>query len=187
MGRQTPEHFLKSIQLLIDSKSIDPFDLKIQFVGHYDAPIRAMLKRYSKRIPIEILNFQPYDKTLRHQAESDVLLLIVSIDEEEQGQQTMTGKFFEYIGARQPLFALVPEGPLKRLIRKGKFGTVAPPKDVSQIANHFLAIYQQWKKTGIVTYTPDLSLRNKFSRKYLTEQLADVVRNVMLENAESFS
>ena len=178
MGRQTPEHFLKSVQLLIDSKSIDPSDLKIQFVGHYDAPIRDMLQSYSKRIPIEILNFQPYEKTLRHQAESDVLLLIVSIDENEKGQQTMTGKFFEYIGARQPLFALVPEGPLKTLIQKGKFGTVAPPKDVSQIANRFLTVYQQWKKTGNVSHTPDLNLRNQFSRKHLTEQLASVIRSI---------
>ena len=179
MGKQTPEHFLKSIQLLIDTKSIDPSDLKIQFVGHYDGSIRNMLKSFSDRIPIEIVNFQPYEKTLRHQAESDVLLLIVSIDDKEKGRQTMTGKFFEYIGARQPLFALVPEGPLKELIQEGNFGTVAPPKNVSQIANRFLTVYQQWKKSGTVSYAPDLHLRNQFSRKYLTEKLAAVVRRIV--------
>lgn len=178
MGKQTPEHFLKSIQLLIDNKSIDPFDLKIKFLGHYDEPIRDMLQSYSKRIPVEILNFQPYEKTLRLQSESDVLLLIVSFDEREKGQQTMTGKFFEYIGARQPLFALVPEGPLKDLIQKGNFGIVAPPKNVSQIAKRFLTIYQQWKKSGTVSYDPDLRLRNQFSRKSLTEKLAAVVHSV---------
>jgi hypothetical protein len=181
MGKQTPEHFLKAIQRLVDDKSIDPSDLKIQFVGHYDEPIRNMLNHYSKRIPIEILDFQPYDKTLRHQAESDVLLLIVSIDEKEKGQQTMTGKFFEYIGARQPLFALVPEGPLKDLIQKGNFGTVAPSKNVSKIAERFWSIYQQWKESGTVSYAPDLSLRNQFSRKYLTEKLAAVVHNLVDE------
>jgi len=178
MGKQTPEHFLKSIQLLIDNKSIDASDLKIQFIGHYDEPVRNMLQSFSGRIPIEILDFQPYEKTLRHQTESDLLLLIVSIDEKEQGQQTMTGKFFEYIGAQRPLFALVPEGPLKDLIQRGNFGTVALPKDVSQIANRFFSVYRQWKKSGIVSYTPDLRLRNQFGRKYLTKKLAAVVRRV---------
>jgi glycosyltransferase involved in cell wall biosynthesis len=179
MGKRTPEHFLNSIRLLIDNKSIDPSDLKIQFVGHYDASIRNMLQKFGARIPIEILDFQPYEKSLSHQAKSDLLLLIVSVDEKEQGQQIMTGKFFEYIGAKRPVFALVPDGPLKNIILKGGFGYVAPPKDISGIAESFLNLYERWIQHESVPYSPDLELRSHFSRKRLTEKLATIIRNVV--------
>jgi len=175
MGKQTPEYFLKSIQLLIDNKSIYPSDLNIQFVGHYDEPIRNMLQSFRSRIPIEILDFQPYEKTLSLQAKSDLLLLIVSIDEKEQGQQTMTGKFFEYIGAQRPVFALVPDGPLKETIKKGGFGFIAPPKNIPQIAEKFKSIYDQWKDQHFIYFQPDMEFRSNFSRKQLTEKLASII------------
>ena len=182
MGKQTPEMFLKAMQLLIEKKSIDSADLCLRFVGDYDDDIRRMFQRFSAQMPIESQGFQPYEKTLSHQVNSDLLLLIVSTDTKAGVNQTMTGKFFEYIGARRPIFAVVPEGPLKDLIQKGKFGTVASPKDVSQIASQFLSIYKQWKKSGTIFYDPDLSLRSQFDRKYLAEKLAAVVRSVVSRN-----
>jgi glycosyltransferase involved in cell wall biosynthesis len=183
MGKQTPEIFLEAIRLLIEKNAIDPADFRLRFVGDYDNRIQSIFQRFSAQMPIEIQSFQPYEKSLWHQVNSDLLLLIVSTDSKAGVNQTMTGKFFEYIGARRPVFALVPDGPLKDLIQKGNFGTVASPKDISQIADRFLTVFQQWKKDGAVTYAPDLQLRNQFGRKYLTEKLAGVVRTVVHQNA----
>ncbi|MDH3827249.1 MAG: glycosyltransferase, partial [Desulfobacterales bacterium] len=130
MGKQTPEKFLESIRLLIEKNAIDPTDLCIRFIGYYDDNIHRIFQRFSGQIPIEILEFQPYEKSLWHQVNSDLLLLIVSMDESEGGHQTMTGKFYEYIGAQRPIFALVPDGPLKETINRGRFGFTAPPKDI---------------------------------------------------------
>jgi len=179
MGKQTPEMFLEAIRLLIENNKIAPSDLRLRFIGDYDDSIHRIFQRFRAKIPIETQDFQPYEKSLWHQVNSDLLLLIVSTDTKTGVSQTMTGKFFEYIGARRPVFAVVPEGPLKDLIQKGNFGTVTPPDDVSQIANQFLSIYHQWKKDGAVSYAPNLQLRNQFGRKYLTEKLAAVVRTVV--------
>lgn len=184
MGKQTPEMFLEALRLLIEKNAIDPADLRLRFIGHYDDDIRRIFERFSAHMPIELPGFQSYEKSLRHQVNSDLLLLIVSTNTKKGGaSQTMTGKFFEYIGARKPVFALVPDGPLKGLIQKGNFGTTAPPKDVSQIADRFLTVYRQWKKNGAVSYAPDLQLRNQFDRKYLAEKLAGAVRKVVYRKA----
>ncbi len=177
MGKQTPEYFFQAIRLLIKKKSIDESDILIRFIGNYDGNIRGIFRRFKSQVAIEILDFQPYEKSLRYQVNSDLLLLIVSMDEMEGGQQTMTGKFFEYIGAKRPIFALVPNGPLKEIIKKGRFGIAVPPKDVPKIAETFKGYYDQWKKEGTLPFKPDMELRKCFEHKRLTEKLASIVEN----------
>jgi glycosyltransferase involved in cell wall biosynthesis len=179
MGNQTPEKFLEAIRILIENDAIDPADLRLRFIGHYDDNVHRTFQHYSRQMPIEVLEFQSYEKALWHQMNSDLLLLIVSMDASEGGNQTMTGKFFEYIGAQRPIFALAPDGPLKDIITKGRFGEVAPPKDTTEIGVRFLGFYRKWKNQGELTYHPDAQLKNKFTRKALTGELAAIIRKVI--------
>ena len=183
MGRQTPKYFLSAIQRLIEEKSLNPSDTLFRFVGHYDPAIIDLLKRFQKSVPLEVIGFQPYDKTLWHQLNSDLLLLIVNTETQNRDSQTMTGKFFEYIGAKRPLFALVPDGPLKETIQKGGFGYVVPPNSISQIAEKFKSIYDQWKKNGSISYDPDQRARSTFTRRHLTKELATVIDDICHSSA----
>ncbi len=99
--------------------------------------------------------------------------------EEEGGNQIFTGKLFEYLGANRPVIALAPNGPLKETIEKGRFGTVAPPKDIPKIAETFKCYYDQWKKEGTLSFNPDIGLRKCFERKRLTEKLASILTDSM--------
>ena len=175
MGRQTPEYFLKAVQTLIDSGAVEPSEILIRFIGYYDHKTQSLFNRFASLIPIEILEFQPYVEALSHQVNSDLLLLIVNIEEHEGGAQTMTGKFFEYVGARRPILALVPNGPLKSIIKEGRLGTIAPVRDVAGIAEKFKALYDQWKRHGNLFYDPAPGIRNRFKRKQLTEKLATII------------
>jgi glycosyltransferase involved in cell wall biosynthesis len=181
MGKQTPEYFLKAVQALIDSGSVKASDILIRFIGYFDQNTQYIFDQFSKTIPVEILKFKPYAEALSHQVNSNLLLLIVNIEEHEGGDQTMTGKFFEYIGAQRPIFALVPKGPLKKTIVQGKFGTTAPPKDIHAIAEAFKTVYDQWKVHGYVKFNPDPVIRGQFSRRNLTEALAGIINRLFSE------
>ena len=179
MGKQTPEHFLEAINLLIEKKAINASDLLIRFIGYFDKQIHEILRRFTTQIPIKIHDFQPYEKSLWYQVNSDLLLLIVSIEGREGGSQTMTGKFFEYIGAKRPIIALVPDGPLKEIIEKGCFGVAAQPKNINEIASKFKNLYDEWKINSALSCTPDMKLRDSFTRERLTGKLVSIIDNLV--------
>ena len=90
----------------------------------------------------------------------------------------MTGKVFEYIGSGRPIFALAPDGPLKDLIEDGEFGFVAQPNNSEEISRVFKKIYQDWKKNKKISYYPQEKVKEMYTRKNLTIQLADVFKEV---------
>jgi len=174
MSQHTPEHFLKSIKKLIVQNSVDPKRLSLKFVGYFDQKIMKIFYQFSEDIPIEVIPFQPYDRVLQYQMDSDLLLLIISLTVEEGGSQIYTGKFFEYLGAKRPIFALAPDGPLKNTIKDGQFGVVAAPKDISDISAKFKHVYDQWMDGFDIPYNGNLNLRSSFTRKKLAERLARI-------------
>ena len=178
MGKRNPVIFLKAIQILVESKDVKATDILIRFIGHFDNSTLELFKKFSTYLPIEVLPFLPHTETLRYQISSDLLLLIVNVDASEGGSQIMTGKFFEYIGSRRPIFALVPDGPLKQIIERGRFGYTVPQKDVSAIAGTFKEIYEQWKIHQCIDYKPDLAQREQYSRRNLTSKLAAIINEL---------
>jgi hypothetical protein len=173
--KRTPEYFLKALVCLASTNEINTQDLLIRFVGYFDEPVLAIFRNYTKQLPLQIIQYQPYEKTIAYQLSSDLLLLIVSVNAKQGGGQILTGKLFEYIGARKPIFALAPEGPLKSIIKKGRFGTVTPPKDVPKIAEKFNHVYREWRSNGALRFDPDIDLRNAFNREKLTSKLASII------------
>lgn len=178
MGRQSPEYFLKAVRSLIETQAVKASDILIRFVGHFDENVLSIFNQFSSLLSIEVLKFQPYAEALRYQLNTHLLLLIVNIEEHEGGAQTMTGKFFEYLGANRPILALVPNGPLKEIIVKGRFGTVTPPRNISKIAEKFNHLYREWKSNGAIKFYPDTYLRNSFTRRQLTGRLAEIIDNI---------
>ena len=176
--KRTPEYFLKALVSLVSANEIDVQDLLIRFVGYFDEPVLTIFNNYIKQLPIQVIEYQPYEKTLAYQVSSDLLLLIVSVHAEQGGGQILTGKFYEYIGAQKTIFALAPEGPLKTLIEKGRFGVVAPPKDITSIAKKFKTLYKEWKAEKSLYLNSDSDLRNRFTRAKLTQELAQIIHHL---------
>ena len=178
MGRRSPEFFLEAVRSLADQKDIKPSDILLRFVGHFNDQTLGLFQKFKPHFPLEVLGFQPYKDTLKYQANSSLLLLIVNVEEEEGGSQIMTGKFFEYLGANRPILALVPSGDLKNLIIKGRFGVTARQKDVMIIADTLKKLYNEWKSIGTIKYNPDKNIKNSFTRRYLTGRLAKIIDNL---------
>jgi hypothetical protein len=154
----------------------------IRFIGHFNDQTLSLFNEFKSQIPIDVLDFQPYKESLRYQLNSTLLLLIVNIEAKKGGSQIMTGKFFEYLGANRPILALVPEGNLKNLIIKGRFGVTALQKDVQAIAYALKNLYDEWKMNRTLKFNPDIQLRNSFNRRQLTGKLSKIIEKIVCNN-----
>ena len=116
-------------------------------------------------------------ESLRIQAEADLLLLLLWNDPREAG--VLSGKLFEYLGARRPILMLGFEyGDAAALIRSHGLGLVS--NDPGEIARYLHALLQQKRTTGEVVLpgTRDLSAYTRASQsaRFLNAIEAEMAR-----------
>ena len=83
----------------------------------------------------------------------------------------MPGKFFEYIGARRPILALVTEGEVRDIVVKLRRGEVASLDDPALIAEEIGKMYGKYVD-GTLEHHYDLSEVPEYRREILTAKLA---------------
>jgi len=81
----------------------------------------------------------------------------------------LPGKLYEYIGARKPILACVPEGAAKMAISEYPASFICEPDKIQQIKETILHIYKLYIKNELPSVNEDILI--KYRRDYLTEQL----------------
>jgi len=98
---------------------------------------------------------------------------------------TMTGKLFEYLGARRPILATIVEGGVvDNLLRESRTGVVA---NKAESMKGVLSIWlDQWRQTGeIGTYwKPRAEVVQRYTRKEQTRKLAELFDELLCSQAE---
>lgn len=96
-------------------------------------------------------------------------LLLLTFLESQGGDTVLTGKLFEYIAARRPILALIPDGEAKSLILKENIGFCCEPENIKSIKQVLLNVFNMWINDQLyVDSAVDLS---KFDRINLTKEL----------------
>lgn len=127
---------------------------------------------------VEFFDRVSYAESLRVQAGSDVLLLLMWNDPGEVG--TYTGKLFEYVGAGRPILMIGYEhGVAAGLIRERSLGVVA--NDPEEIAEALRAWSKQKADQGRIPAHP-LSTQSGLSRQEHAVELRRVITDVVGED-----
>ena len=104
-------------------------------------------------------------------------MLLLVIDDVSNNKGFLTGKIFEYMGCRKPIFAIGPvDGNANDILKESDSGAMIDYKDNEGAYNLLKQMYKNWEKDNI-TYTYDVG---QFSRKHLTKQLVEVFDGVSL-------
>ena len=176
-GRRNPESLFKAIEILISTGKINPYDIKLIFVGRFGDEIHEMFNKASFKDKIEIYGYVPHKESVEFILRSDALLLIV--DESKESEEIVPGKVYEYIGTRKPILAIAPENSaISKLIRETNTGLVAHQTEIDKISEHFLKFYLAWKQKTKLTI-PDESEINKYERRESAKQLAALLDSIV--------
>jgi len=133
-----------------------------------------LVKEYKLHDIVKLVGYLAHKRTLEFMINSDVLLLLIASEEaieEKMGPPMVPGKLYEYLAAKRPILALVPEGAAANIVRSTKSGIVVPPEDVNLTKQAILNFFQEWKRGSLGTIQSDIT---KYDRRALTEELAKI-------------
>jgi glycosyltransferase involved in cell wall biosynthesis len=164
-----PDYFLRALHDLFAEKPRLRGRIEAVFVGKFREENMKLVARLGLQDTVRVLGYLPHPDCVRELCASDVLWMTVGDD------LGSPGKVYEYIGARKPILALVPDGYLKSTILEAGGKTVAP-EDVAGIRNalgEFLALHEKRQLRG-----PDPEVVEKYDRRTLTGTLAKLFESL---------
>jgi glycosyltransferase involved in cell wall biosynthesis len=166
--------FLGALWQLVQANTALREHIAVWFVGLFGDQASALVEELGLTQVVRSTGYLAHRDALGYLFQADVFLLTLAPYAGSEVQ--VPGKLFEYIAARKPILALVPEGAAAELVRETGSGFVVPPDDVVAIEK---ALYRLWKQheQGRLRLSPSESL-GRFTRKNLTARLAEVLEEV---------
>lgn len=170
--------FLDALESLLHQSLLRRDLLEIRFVGAM-GNLQNFISGKMVRACAEFIPYKKHREVVFELCAADALLLITP---NERGEAEIAGKTFEYVASERPILALVPKkGEVAEIIRKTNTGVVVNPDDSEEIQKNILEFYKKWEK-GQLYIDPNWDIIHSYERKKLTEKLARVFDDLILEN-----
>jgi len=173
-GNRNPKMILKALEKLFENHPSIRKRFTVRFVGRVDQAFLKDFKQFSD--VVEYIPYVPHKESIRYMLNSSVLLLIIDAAPVNHG--ILTGKLFEYIGAKKPILALAPEGEAADLIEDIGLGKVVPPNDPETIKKALFDYFTQWENGRLSLKTSGNRVKH-LERKSLTKELAKVFDDII--------
>ncbi len=173
------EPFLDAVRIAIDREPSLATDLRVRVVGPAGDPLVAAVGSRGLGDVVELVGFVPHDVAVTEMRSADVLLLVLA--DFPHLRAVLTGKLPEYLGARRPVLALVPDGAARDVLVRTGAAAVVASGDVEAAAEALLGMYRQWKAGELPE--PDPEVVAEFDRTRLVARLGSVLEAVVGEGA----
>lgn len=167
----SPGQFFEALSQIAGERPDVISDIRVVLVGWIEQSFRRHVRELGVDHVVEVMNYVPRKRCIRIMVGASVLLLPLSKSWKDKG--IFTGKLFDYLCARKPILALVPEDVAAQLIRQTESGIVVDPENKEAIADAILTLYAEHKRN--VPFPGKRPLLPEYSRKHLTERLAQVL------------
>ena len=150
-------------------------DLQLKFIGKLADDITRDIVKYKLQNYTIFFDYLAHHEVLQHQKSAQVLLL--SVNNVPSAKGIITGKLFEYLQANRPILAIAPtNGDLAEIIKYTNSGITIDFEDEIKLKNEILILYANFKNNTLKVDSKNI---NKYHRKELTKQLANIIKEVI--------
>ncbi|HUI10507.1 MAG TPA: glycosyltransferase family 4 protein [Bacteroidota bacterium] len=166
---RVPDFFLRALHELFAEKPRLRGRIEALFVGKFREENMRLVARLSLQDTVRVVDYLPHRECVAELRASDVLWMTVG---DGVGSP---GKVYEYIGARKPILALVPDGYLKATVEEAG-GIAVGPRDVPAIKGaleELLALHEKRQLKG-----PRPEVVEKYDRVALTGALVKLFESL---------
>lgn len=167
-----PSPFFGALQRLIDKGRIQREDAQVVFVGEANPYLQRLATRYEVGDITAFTGLIANRESITYQINSSLLLFPLHGSGASPGH--ITGKLFEYLGARRPILGIVsPDFEAGRIIEETGSGVALNAHDGDSIERYLLDSYLRFKSgTDGCLSGEDLST---YERRYTAGQLANLM------------
>ncbi len=176
---RSPVAFVEGLLRFFEQTPEARRNVKVTFAGNAREEDARIISRNGLDDCIEMAGYLPHDRCVRLLQASDVLMIIIGSGRGEE--MISTGKLYEYIGAKKPILATIPDGAARRVLEKHGAAFIANPDDAEGIANHLSTLYALHRKGALPK--PSSEFVSNFDRRELTRQLAQVFASALIQDS----
>ncbi len=149
-------------------------NIKMNFAGRFAPEFYSLMKELGVEEFFQIRGFVPHRESTEILQSADALLLV--IDNVPNNKGFLTGKIFEYLGTRKPVYAIGPvDGDAHTILIETESGKMVNYSDKTGAYELLKEFYENWKK-GENRFKFKVE---KYSRKTNAEELAKLMDDLI--------
>jgi glycosyltransferase involved in cell wall biosynthesis len=170
--------FLDGLSIFLEEHPGSRDELRVVFLGSRESVNEELASAAGL---LDVVSFEDnvsHAECVRRERSSHVLLLLKHDDDRYRG--LVPGKLYEYVGARRPLLAVVPEGEAADIVRDTGRGEVVPIGDAREIAKGISRMYDHFVE-GSLDGAYSLAELPEFTRRGSAARLDEIMRGLLEE------
>jgi hypothetical protein len=167
MVYNTPKYFLKAFKEISVEYPEVAKNIELHFVGFLRKENQRLVRKLKLQEFVFDHGYVNHSEAISKLLSSDVLWIMVG--KRKNIDAILPGKVYEYIGAKKPIIACVPEGAAKMAVQEYPASYICKPDVINEIKETIIKVYDHYI-SGKFEDVDDEYLTN-FKRDYLTERL----------------
>lgn len=167
MVYNSPVYLLKAFKQITIERPDIASNIELHFVGFLRKENQKLIRKLKLQTFIKDHGYVNHDETIAKLKSADVLWFMVG--RRRNIDAILPGKIYEYIGAKKPILACVPEGAAKMAVEESSAGYICSPDNIDEIKNTILKVYDDYKNNKLPVASQEVLER--FRRDNLTELL----------------
>jgi len=167
MVYNSPVFLLRAFKQLTIERPDIASNIELHFVGFLRKENQKLIRKLKLQAFVKDHGYVNHNDAIAKIKSADVLWFMVG--KRRNIDAILPGKVYEYIGARKPVLACVPDGAAKMAIEESGAGFICSPDDITDIKNTILKVYHHYKNGTLPT--PTQEVLDRFRRDNLTELL----------------